>query len=46
MWESEYRTNESAETFESASIKLTEKIRRFRAAEKAHSLGLPLDAFE
>jgi hypothetical protein len=36
----------SDETFENRMIELQDRVRRFRAAEKAVSLGLPPDAFE
>ncbi|WMW24265.1 hypothetical protein RE474_09170 [Methanolobus sediminis] len=46
MWESGDKASESHVTFESQSNELEIRIKRFRAAEKAHSLGLPLNAFE
>jgi hypothetical protein len=46
MWESKGKINEPQKTFESQSNELEIRIRRFRAAEKANSLGLPLNAFE
>ena len=46
MWQSESQNNEENETFEPYSNELESRIKRFRAAEKAASLGLPPNAFE
>lgn len=46
MWGSDDQPNGSEDLFELRSSELNIRIRKFRAAEKAHSLGLPLNAFE